>query len=116
MVNKLIDGGIVFQKHNSSFFKRILSQKMLKLYYSNFDKHHYEYAHRTQCTVPAPLAINFFRSFLSNSAKFSVVIEFAVGHSFLCKSLTRRCHGRRLVGKCKILFANGNYWVHNIPY
>ena len=50
-----------------------------------------------------PLALNNFQCFSSNSTKFSVVVENAVGFSYSCKSLTRRSHGSLLVGKCKML-------------
>ena len=45
--------------------------------------------HRIQCTEPTSLALDNFQHFSSNSTKFSVVIENAVGYRFLCKSLTR---------------------------
>ena len=60
--------------------------------------------HRAQCTEPTPLALDNFRGFSSNLTKFSVVIENAVGNSYLSKSDTRWCHGCLLAGKCKILF------------
>ena len=47
-----------------------------------------------------PLALNNFRCFSSNSMKFAVVIENAMGYSFLCKSLIRQFH-RCLVGRKK---------------
>ena len=74
------------------------------LCYSNFDKQHYKDIHSAQCTEPTPLALNNYQHFSSNSTKCSVVIENAVGYSFLCKLITRQCHGCPLVGKCKILF------------
>ena len=68
-------------------------QDIRKLYYSNFDKHHYKDFHRAQSTEPTTLTLNNFQCFSSNSLKFSVAIENAVDYSFLCKSLTRQPHG-----------------------
>ena len=55
--------------------------------------------------------------------KCSVVIENAVGYSFLCKLITRQCHGCPLVRKCKIFFLQksayfsyGGYCVKNLQY
>ena len=48
--------------------------------YSNFDEHHYKDSNRTQYTEPTPLVLDNFRRFSSNSTKFSVVNENAVGY------------------------------------
>ena len=48
------------------------------------------------------LSLSLFRSFSSNSAKFSVIIENAVGYVFVCSN--HSLNGGQVVGKCKILF------------
>ena len=73
------------------------------IYYSNFDKHHLKKAHRVQCTDPTPLAHDNFRRFSSNSPKFSVVIENAMGYTVSCKWLTKWSLRCPWVGKCKML-------------
>ena len=50
--------------------------------YSNFDKDPYKDLHMVQCTEPTPLALDNVRPFSSNSTKFSVVIENAMGYRF----------------------------------
>ena len=85
--------GCKLQKWRKLFFETLPDKKITEIiYYSNFDKHHYKDFHRAQSTQPTPLALDNFWPFSSNSTKFSVVIENAVGYSF---SLTRRSHGCR---------------------
>ena len=66
----------------------------LLISFSNFEKYYYNDFHRAQCTESTPFAIDNFRRFPSNSTKISVVIEYVVGYSFLCKISTTRCHGK----------------------
>ena len=82
-----------------SFVQYIYFSNFENIYYSNFDKHHCKDFHRAQCTQLTHLALDNFRRFSSNLTRFSLVIQNAVGYSFVRKSRTRRSHGCPLVEK-----------------
>ena len=66
---------------------------------------YYKDFHRIQCTEAHPFGHKITCDnivFLQIKQKFSIVIENPVSSSFVCKSVARRSHGGRLVGKFNI--------------
>ena len=81
------------QKQFNSINADVSVRPCFKIYDSNFDKHHYKDFHVRLTALGLALWQSItFDIFSSNSTKFSVVIENAVGYRVLCKSLTRQSH------------------------
>ena len=72
---------------NSHLTRNIFNLYMRRFFFGlvyttqTFDEDHYKKFQRVQCIEPTPLALDF----TSNSTKFLVVFENAMGYSFSCK-------------------------------